>query len=98
MERKRDPSHVHAHTMDELRGLADGLGLTELIVEPYPAGPLPLEAILATSFPTECSLDSIRTIFRSDVEDGEDRLGLQAHERDGAIFITYPMTTLVWRK
>lgn len=98
MERLRDPSHVHAPSLGELRALADGLEVGETVVEPYMAGPLPLEAILATSFPTECTLDSIRALFCEDADSGEDRLGLQAHVRDGTLYISYPMTTLVWRK
>jgi len=98
MERMRDPSHVHAHTLSELRALADGLDLREATVEPYATPPLPLEAILATSFPTEFSMDEIRAIFLSDAESGEDRLGLRTHASDGALFISYPMATLVWEK
>jgi len=98
MERKRDPSHVRVLSLDELRALADNLDLTELVVAPYRTPPLPLEAILATSFPTECTIDDVRAIFRADAESGEDRLGVQAQAKDGALFISYPMATLVWRK
>ena len=98
MERKRDPSHVRVLSLDELRALAETLDLTALSVEPYRTPPLPLEAILATSFPTECTIDDVRAIFRADAESGEDRLGVQAQAKDGALFISYPMATLVWCK
>jgi hypothetical protein len=85
-------------SLDELRALAEGLDLAEVAVQPYVTPPLPLESILATSFPTECTIDDIREVFREDADSGEDRLGLQACFSDGALYITYPMATLVWRK
>jgi SAM-dependent methyltransferase len=98
MERKRDPSHANVLSLDELRALAEGLDVTALAVEPYRTPMMPLEAILATSFPTEYTIDDIRAIFRDDAESGEDSLGVQANMKDGALFISYPMATLVWRK
>lgn len=98
MERRRDPSHMRVLSLEELRALADGLDVTETEVEPYATPPLPLEAILATSFPTECTVEDIRAIFREDAESGANTLGVQARLEDGALFISYPMATLVWRK
>jgi ubiquinone/menaquinone biosynthesis C-methylase UbiE len=98
MERKRDPSHMRVLSLDELRALAEGLDVAEVAVEPYVTPPLPVEAILATSFPTECTIDDIRAVFRQDADSGEDRLGLQARFGDGVLYIAYPMATLVWRK
>jgi ubiquinone/menaquinone biosynthesis C-methylase UbiE len=98
MERKRDPSHARVLSLDELRALANGVNVTEVAVEPYRTPMMPLEAILATSFPTEYTIDDIREIFREDAVSGEDRLGVQAQVTEGALFISYPMATLVWRR
>jgi ubiquinone/menaquinone biosynthesis C-methylase UbiE len=99
LERMRDPSHVHAHTLGELRALADGFGLTEVVVEPYLTPDLPLEAILKTSHPAlGHSTDDIRALIAEDARLGADRYGLHARQTDGELFVSYPMATVVWRK
>lgn len=96
MERLRDPSHVHALTIEELRAVGRAAGLQELAAEPY-SFELPLEAVLATSFPGPGALDEVRRRIGADADEGADRLGFAARRADGALHITYPMTTVVWR-
>lgn len=98
IEIMRDPSHVHAHSVPELLALADGLYLAEVAVEQYLAADIPLEAVLATSYPTEHSIESIRALVEEDARSGEDRFGLQPCLTDGAMLVSYPMVTIVWRK
>jgi ubiquinone/menaquinone biosynthesis C-methylase UbiE len=98
MERLRDPSHLRVLSSDELRGLGRAAGLEELTFR-QSATPMPLEAVLATSFPqTPEDMNRVRAIFRDDVESGEDRLGLSAHQKDGQIFVAYTMTMGIWRR
>jgi ubiquinone/menaquinone biosynthesis C-methylase UbiE len=96
MEILRDPSHAHALTQPELRGVGAALGLTEVVVHAYDAR-LPLEAVLATSFPEAGVLDRVRELYRLDAVSGADSLGFSARFIDGQIHLTYPMTLIAWR-
>ncbi|TAL02454.1 MAG: methyltransferase domain-containing protein [Rhodospirillaceae bacterium] len=98
IERMRDPSHVHAHTTDELRALATGLPVKEVVVQQIVTPNVPLDAVLATSYPVEHSIDDIRQLFKEDAESGRDRLGMNALLADGKLYVSYPMSTLVWSK
>lgn len=97
MEILRDPSHAHALTQPELRGLGARLGLTEVVVHPYEAR-LPLEAVLATSFPEAGMLDRVRELYRLDAASGADSLGFSAQLTGGQIILTYPMALIAWRR
>lgn len=97
-ETLRDPSHTHALTVDELRALASGLPVEEVSVVTSLTPAVPLEAVLATSFPTECSLDDLRSLFLEDARSGEDRLGYAAALVDGAVHVRFRMSTALWRR
>jgi len=97
IELLRDPSHARTLTVDELRGLGAALGLQELTVARR-ASDLPLEMTLATSFPGAGVLDRVRQLYARDAASGADIFGLQAREQDGQIWVTYPMTLVVWRR
>lgn len=96
MERMRDPSHGHAHSIDELVAIGDSLGMTEPVTQTRMTGPMPYEAVLATSFPEDHSREELLALMREDAEAGEDRLGFKAEFADGKVLVTYPMSTLVW--
>jgi ubiquinone/menaquinone biosynthesis C-methylase UbiE len=96
MEQLRDPSHVHALPPEALRALGRAAGLQELAAEPY-SFEVPLEAVLATSFPAPGALDEVRRRIGADADEGQNRLGFAARRGEGALHITYPMTTVVWR-
>jgi ubiquinone/menaquinone biosynthesis C-methylase UbiE len=96
MENLRDPSHVHALPIEELREIGRKAGLEELRIEPY-SGELPLEAVLATSFPPPGALDEVRRRFAAEAETGTDNLGFRTRRGEGKLYISYPMTTVVWR-
>lgn len=98
MEKMRDPSHTHALTLDEMRALGSGLPVQEAAINTSVAANLSLEAILATSFPEGCSLDEIRAWFREDALSGKDQLGFGAVLIDGDIKVSYPMSTVMWRR
>ena len=95
IELLRDPSHRSALTSDELRALGAGLGLTETLIRPR-ATSLPIETVLATSFPAEGMLDHVRALYARDADTGADAFGMGTHWKDGAIWVTYPMTLLIW--
>jgi SAM-dependent methyltransferase len=97
IEKLRDPSHVRVLAAEELRGLGSAAGLSEVGFW-QTSTPLPFEAVLATSFPEPGNLERVREFYRADAASGEDRLGLKAHEENGQVVVSYPMTTVVWEK
>ena len=97
-EKLRDPSHTHALTVDEMRALGSGLEVDELSFRTIDTPAVPLEAVLATSFPTECSLDELRSLFLDDARSGEDRLGYGAVLIDDAVHVRFRMSTALWRR
>jgi ubiquinone/menaquinone biosynthesis C-methylase UbiE len=97
-EMLRDPSHTHALTVDEMRALGSGLAVEEISFVTSSTPAVPLEAVLATSFPSECSLDDLRLLFLEDARCGADRLGYGAILIDDAVHIRFRMSTALWRK
>lgn len=98
MERMRDPSHGHAHSVDELKAMGSKLGLDEPVTQTSLAGPMPYRAVLETSFPEKHSREELLELMREDAQSGEDRLGFRAQLGDGEVLVTYPMSTLVWTR
>ena len=98
MELLRDPSHVHALTPDELRALGRGQPVKEPQLFPSVTADLSLDAILATSFPEQCSREDIGAMFLADALSGEDRLGFSATLVEGELKVSYAMTTAIWNK
>ena len=97
-EKLRDPSHTHALTIDEMHALNAGLSIDEISFTTRRTPPVPLESILATSFPGACSLDDLRSAFLEDARSGQDRLGYAAALIDSQVHIRFRMSTGVWRK
>jgi len=92
MEKLRDPSHVRAMPLTELRGLFPHAGL------PAPRGTSyrlegELEALLGRSFPLPGDADKIREIFAASLAD--DRLGIPMAREDARICYAYPVAVLV---
>jgi ubiquinone/menaquinone biosynthesis C-methylase UbiE len=98
MERLRDPSHTHALTQDELAALGAGLPVSAPALQPSLTPDLPLDAILATSFPEACSIAELREMFAEDARAGEDRLGFHAKLLGTKIFVSYRQTTALWHR
>jgi len=91
-EQLRDPSHNHALTPEELRGLGRDLGLTELVVHTFWSPSAPLDMILASTFPETCTIDELRAMVLSDA----DALGMALSDADGTPCIAYLMSVVVW--
>jgi ubiquinone/menaquinone biosynthesis C-methylase UbiE len=96
IELLRDPSHARALSVPEFRTIAAGLDMVEIGFAQRDVR-LPLEAILATSFPGPGIVERVRELYRIDAACGADTLGLGAKLEDGAITVAYPMTFLAWR-
>jgi hypothetical protein len=98
MERLRDPSHTHALVQAELAGLGIGLPVGPPALHESITADLPLDAILAASFPEACSIAELRALFRADAVSGEDRLGFDARLIDGELRVSFRQTTAIWLK
>jgi ubiquinone/menaquinone biosynthesis C-methylase UbiE len=94
-ERLRDPSHVRALPVDELRGLFEQAGLATPQVNSYRMEG-ELEELLSRSFPHEGDADRIRKIFIDSLAD--DALDLNTRRENEKIFYSFPVAVLVSRK
>jgi ubiquinone/menaquinone biosynthesis C-methylase UbiE len=92
VERLRDPSHVQAMPVEELRELFVSAGLAEPSVESYRLEG-ELEDLLRRSFPNEGDADRIREIFERSLVD--DALDLATRRKDGKIYYAFPVAILV---
>jgi ubiquinone/menaquinone biosynthesis C-methylase UbiE len=92
MEVVRDPSHVRAMTLDELRALYRSAGLGEPRVTGYRLEG-ELEALIARSFPKPGDDETLRRIFRGSI--ANDDLGIGARWVEGTIHYGYPVAVLV---
>jgi ubiquinone/menaquinone biosynthesis C-methylase UbiE len=91
----RDPSHVRALTLEELRGLFEQAGLATAQVTTYRMEG-ELEDLLARSFPNEGDADRLRKIFANSLLD--DALDLNTRQDDGKIYYSFPVAVLVAEK
>jgi ubiquinone/menaquinone biosynthesis C-methylase UbiE len=94
-ERLRDPSHVRALPVNELRGLFEQCGLGSPQVTSYRMEG-ELEDLLARSFPNEGDADRLRKIFADSIAD--DALDLNTRREGEKIFYSFPVAVLVARK
>jgi ubiquinone/menaquinone biosynthesis C-methylase UbiE len=99
MERMRDPSHRHAHSLGELEELGAALGLASPVSRTSLAGPMPYEAVLATSFPEQHSREELLQLMREDGEAGANRMGFKAQlGDDGQVLVSYPVSMVIWTR
>jgi ubiquinone/menaquinone biosynthesis C-methylase UbiE len=92
LEILRDPSHVRALPMEELRDLFQQAGLNELKVEAYRLEG-DLEDLLRHSFPNEGDEARVRLRFEDSLED--DALDLNTRRGNGTILYGFPVAILV---
>lgn len=88
----RDPSHVRALPLDELRGLFEQSGLGTPQVFSYRLEG-ELEDLLSRSFPNEGDADRLRKIFADSISN--DALGLNTRRENGRIYYGFPVAVLV---
>jgi SAM-dependent methyltransferase len=91
LEVLRDPSHVRALSLTEMRGLFRDAGLGEPQTSFYELRDT-VENLLARSFPNPGDEEKIVELFRASVED--DRLGIPVAIEGGAIRYAYPVMIL----
>lgn len=91
MERLRDPSHVRAMPVEELRDLFITAGLGEPRIETYRLE-ADLDGLLERSFPEPGDAARIRKIFEQSLAD--DSLDMATERRDGKIFLAFPVAIL----
>jgi SAM-dependent methyltransferase len=94
LERLRDPSHVRALPLDELRALMR-TALDE-VEEAFGGLPMGLEQLLAASFPVPGGAAEIRRAFTADL--GRDYLGLRVRDEGGKVHFTFPIVVLAGTK
>ena len=94
----RDPSHVHAFSIAELRELGRAAGLGEAAVITNSTGAMPFERVLATSHPEQHTIAEIRALLAEDATSGADSLGFQAQFIDGELMATYTTSAFVWQR
>ncbi len=91
MELLRDPSHVRALPVAELKALFPAAGLPEAKITFYELRD-ELENLLGRSFPNPGDDDRIRDIFRASARD--DRLGIPIRLEDARVNYAYPVAVL----
>jgi len=91
MELLRDPSHVRALPVAELRDLFPAAGLPEAKVSFYELRD-ELENLLGRSFPNPGDGDEVREIFRASARD--DRLGIPIRLEGTKVNYAYPVAVL----
>lgn len=91
LERLRDPSHVRALALEEMRALLRGAGLAG-VREAFAGLPMALEQLLAASFPVPGGAEEIRRAFAADV--GRDRLRLGLRAEQGGLLFAFPVVVL----
>jgi ubiquinone/menaquinone biosynthesis C-methylase UbiE len=91
----RDPSHVRALTVDELRDLFEQAGLANPQVTNYRVEG-EMEELLARSFPNEGDADRLRKAFADSLTDNA--LDLNTRQENGKIYYSFPVAVLVAKK
>jgi ubiquinone/menaquinone biosynthesis C-methylase UbiE len=91
MELLRDPSHVRALPVTELKALFPAAGLPEAKTSFYELRD-ELENLLRRSFPNPGDDDKIREIFRTSARDN--RLGIPIRLEGGQLHYAYPVAVL----
>jgi SAM-dependent methyltransferase len=95
MERLRDPSHVRALTLAEMRGLFARLGLRDPRMTSCSLD-VELDMLLKGSFPSEGDAETVRQMVTDSLRD--DALNVGTRRVDGQIWISYPIAILIARK
>jgi hypothetical protein len=95
LEKLRDPSHTRALTLEEFQLLFGQTALQNIRLAFYKVE-IPLEQQLAASFPNPGDIERIRQLIQDDL--GVDRLGINAHLRDGEIWYEVPISVIVAEK
>jgi SAM-dependent methyltransferase len=91
MEVRRDPSHVRALPLEELRSLFGGAGLADPTLTTYLLES-DLDGLLSRSFPEPGDEERVRAAIVGTVDD--DRLGVPARRDGDRVVLGYPIAVL----
>jgi hypothetical protein len=94
LEKLRDPSHVRAFPVEELRQMFADAGLARPQIESYRLKG-ELEDLLQRSFPNAGDADRIRAIFTDSLD--TDALDMATEKRGGKIYYGFPVAVLATR-
>lgn len=92
MEKLRDPSHMRALTLAELRALFSRHGLA-VVQEAFYRLEFEVDALLKGSFPCRGDAEIVRQMFVDSLAD--DALGVDSRRANGEIRFAYPIAVLV---
>lgn len=90
MERVRDPSHTSALTLEQLRRIGRDAGLREVLIDGYR-----LEARLDT-LADASDIPELTAMLNSDIEAGQDRIGVGAWRDSTGIQFHFPISIVAW--
>ena len=90
METLRDPSHVCALTLRQLRALGDEVGLSEQHIDGYR-----LEAVLSSLADAQ-DMPVLNRLLDADIASGRDRTGVGALRMTDGIHIHFPISIVAW--
>jgi ubiquinone/menaquinone biosynthesis C-methylase UbiE len=94
-ETLRDPSHAHALSLDQLKGLFAAANLQDIETAAYGLE-MDFEDLMSGSFPDPQNIAAIRQLMRDDL--GKNALGLSPQIKNGKCFITFPTTVVAANK
>jgi ubiquinone/menaquinone biosynthesis C-methylase UbiE len=90
MEIMRDPSHVSALTLEQLRAIGREVGLSESVIDGYR-----LDALLST-LADEPDMPALTELLDADIAGGVDRIGVGARRESDGIHIKFPISIVAW--
>lgn len=93
-ERRRDPSHTTALTLEEWMSMGEALELGPATVERFSLR-MEVTALLAHAFPEADARDALRQSLRDDV--GVNALGFCASVEDDVLVVYFPLAAFAWR-
>jgi SAM-dependent methyltransferase len=91
IERRRDPSHVHVLSEDDLQEQVMRAGLTEITWAGY-RFELRLAALMGGSFPGPDDARAVQQAFEADAD--LDLLGVGLTKRDEQVWLAYPIAVV----
>lgn len=93
-ERRRDPSHTMALTIEEWLAMGESLALGAATVERFSLR-MEVAALLGHAFPEGEDRETLERSLRDDV--GVNALGFSAGVENGALVVYFPLAAFAWR-
>ncbi|MGE3959527.1 MAG: class I SAM-dependent methyltransferase [Vicinamibacterales bacterium] len=94
-ERRRDPSHTTALTVEEWLAMGEALDLGPATVERFSLR-MDVRDLLGHAFPDGDDRQALERTLRDDV--GTNAIGMSAAEEDGVLVVYFPLAAFAWRR